>query len=82
MLSVSAVRDERGQFLYFISQIHDITARKEAEARLLESDFRYRATADLLPGFVFEGKVVDGIPQPTWVSDGFELVYRLFAGGI
>ena len=65
----------QGTFQYFISQIQDITARKEAEARLIESDFRYRATADLLPGFVFEGKVVDGIPQPTWVSAGFEQVF-------
>ena len=75
MLSVSLVRDEAGQPLYFISQIQDITARKEAESRLIESDFRHRATADLLPGFVFEGRVVDGIPQPTWVSEGFKRVY-------
>ena len=75
LLSVSLVRDEAGQPLYFISQIQDITARKEAEARLIESDFRHRATADLLPGFVFEGRVVDGVPQPTWVSEGFKRVF-------
>jgi PAS domain S-box-containing protein len=75
MLSVSLVRDEGGQPLYFISQIEDISARKEAEARLIESDFRHRATADLLPGFVFEGRVVGGIPQPTWVSEGFKRVF-------
>ena len=74
-LSVSAVRDDAGQFQYFISQIQDITARKEAEALLTESDFRHRATADLLPGFVFEGAVVGGLPQPIWVSDGFERVF-------
>ncbi len=75
LLSVSAVRGEAGQLLHFISEIQDITARKEAEARLIESDFRHRAIADLLPGFVFEGRVVDAIPQPTWVSDGFERVF-------
>ncbi len=75
LLSVSAVRDDTGRFLYFISQIQDITARKEAEARLIESDFRYRTTANLMPGFVFEGSLVDGVPQPTWVSEGFARVY-------
>ena len=33
------VRDDAGQFHYFISQIHDITARKEAEASLPEVTF-------------------------------------------
>ncbi len=37
LLSVSLVRDDAGGPLYFISQIQDITARKEAEARLVES---------------------------------------------
>ncbi len=74
-LSVSVVRDEAGEFQYFISQIQDITARKEAEALLTESDFRHRAIADLLPGFVFEGAVVDGVPRPTWVSEGFGRVF-------
>jgi PAS domain S-box-containing protein len=75
LLSVSLVSEDGGQPLYFISQIQDITARKEAEARLIESDFRHRATSDLLPGFVFEGRVIDGVPQPTWVSEGFKRVY-------
>ncbi|VTR92980.1 pas domain-containing protein : PAS domain S-box OS=Methanobacterium sp. Maddingley MBC34 GN=B655_1763 PE=4 SV=1: MASE1: PAS_3: PAS_4: PAS_8: PAS_4: PAS_4: PAS_9: HisKA_2: HATPase_c [Gemmata massiliana] len=37
LLSVSLVRDARGQPLYFISQIQDITERKRAEVRLLAS---------------------------------------------
>lgn len=34
--------------------IHDITAQKEAEAELLESERRFRELADLLPMIVFE----------------------------
>ncbi|AMV24268.1 putative diguanylate cyclase YegE [Gemmata sp. SH-PL17] len=37
LLAVSLVRDARGEPLYFISQIQDITERKRAEARLLAS---------------------------------------------
>jgi PAS domain S-box-containing protein len=75
MLSVSLVRDDAGQPLYFVSQIQDITARKQAESQLIDSEFRYRTIANLVPGFVFEGVVRDGQPQPTWVSSGFERVY-------
>jgi PAS domain S-box-containing protein len=75
LLSVSLVRDDAGQPMYFVSQIQDITARKHAESQLIDSEFRYRTIANLVPGFVFEGVIRDGQPQPTWVSSGFERVY-------
>ncbi len=75
LLSVSLVRDDASQPMYFVSQIQDITARKHAESQLIDSEFRYRTIANLVPGFVFEGVVRDGRPQPTWVSSGFEGVY-------
>ncbi len=75
LLSVSLVRDDAGRPMYFVSQIQDITARKDAESQLLDSEFRYRTIANLVPGFVFEGVVRDGKPHPTWVSSGFERVY-------
>ena len=43
LLSVSLVRDEAGQPLYFISQIQDIDARKRAEEALQDSEVRFRA---------------------------------------
>ena len=75
LLSVSLVRDDAGQPMYFVSQIQDISARKHAESQLIDSEFRYRTIANLVPGFVFEGVVREGLPQPTWVSSGFERVY-------
>src|SRR5260221_1591267 len=75
LLSVSLVRDDAGRPMYFVSQIQDITARKDAESQLVDSEFRYRTIANLVPGFVFEGVVREGKPHPTWVSSGFERVY-------
>lgn len=75
LLSVSLVRDAMGEPKYFVSQIQDITNRKLAEEKLIESELRYRTVADLVPGFVFEGIVRDGYTHPTWVSGGFERVY-------
>jgi len=75
LLSVSLVRDDAGEPLYFVSQIQDITARKQAESQLIDSESRYRTIANLVPGFVFEGLVRDGRPHPSWVSNGFERVY-------
>lgn len=75
LLSVSLVREGDGRPLYFVSQIQDITARKEADARLIESELRYRTIADLVPGFVYEGVLSGGHPQTTWASDGFDRVH-------
>jgi signal transduction histidine kinase len=75
LLSGSLVRSPAGQSMYFVAQIQDITERKLAERRLVESELRYRTVADLVPGFVFEGVVRDGNPHPIWVSDGFKRVF-------
>jgi len=75
LLSVSLVRDSGGRPLHFVSQIQDISARKEAEARLIESELRYRIIANLVPGFVYEGILSEGRMHMTWVSAGFERVY-------
>jgi PAS domain S-box-containing protein len=75
LLSVSLVRNGSGQPMYFVSQIQDITTRKNAEKQLIDSEFRYRTIANLVPGFVFEGVLREGYPEPVWVSSGFERVY-------
>lgn len=75
LLSTSLVRGADGEPLYCVAQIQDITARRTAEARLLESELRYRTIVDLAPGFVFEGVLDDGHFLATWASEGFERLH-------
>lgn len=51
-LSVSAVRNDKGRVLYFISQIQDITERKRNEATLIEREHFLRTLSECLPGLV------------------------------
>jgi PAS domain S-box-containing protein len=45
-LTVAIVRDPQGHPLYFVSQVLDITARKQAEAELQQSQEQFRAAFD------------------------------------
>ncbi|HWH70260.1 MAG TPA: PAS domain S-box protein, partial [Candidatus Sulfotelmatobacter sp.] len=47
-LTVGARRDEEGRLLYCVSVIQDITARKQAEAALRQSEERHRVAAEEL----------------------------------
>lgn len=46
LLSVSLVRDEKERPIYFISQIQDITASKQTEIELKQSEKHYRAIVE------------------------------------
>jgi PAS domain S-box-containing protein len=53
LLTVSLVRNQSGQPLYFISQIQDITERKQVQEELRESKARLQAILDHSPNLIF-----------------------------
>jgi PAS domain S-box-containing protein len=65
LLDVTALRDERGAIEGVIGQVQDITARKEAEAALIESEARFRALVQYNPDVIV---VVDRAMRATYVS--------------
>ncbi len=48
-LSVSLVRDDSGEPLYFVSQIEDVTERREHQDALREAEDRFRSAFDEAP---------------------------------
>jgi diguanylate cyclase (GGDEF)-like protein/PAS domain S-box-containing protein len=48
-LSVSLVRNDAGEPLYFVSQIEDVTERRRQEDALLEAEDRFRSAFDEAP---------------------------------
>jgi diguanylate cyclase (GGDEF)-like protein/PAS domain S-box-containing protein len=49
LLSVSLVRDEEGEPLYFVSQIEDVTERRRSQDALLEAEDRFRSAFEEAP---------------------------------
>ncbi len=41
-LTLSTVRDEKGEFLYFLAMLEDVTERKKAEQDLMDSEEKFR----------------------------------------
>ena len=69
LLSVSLVKDENNNPLYFISQIQDITEQKRIEQRIKQSEERYRALVESSPNAIIvhqEGKIVYANPRFTF----------------
>ena len=66
-LSVSMIRDDKGNPLDVIAMIEDINERKEAEQELASSRKKYKDLVDLLPQTVFETDIQGNI---TFVNRG------------
>jgi PAS domain S-box-containing protein len=60
LLSVSLVRDEQNQPLYFISQIQDISDRKQAEASLRSSEERLQFALEASQDGLWDWNIVTG----------------------
>jgi PAS domain S-box-containing protein len=64
-VSSSLVRDAEGSPLYFISHVHDITDRKQAEEALHQADEMLRAMLEAAPVAIF-ALDTEGLVQNIW----------------
>jgi PAS domain S-box-containing protein len=53
LLSVSLVRDEEGEPLYFVSQVQDVSERKRAGEKLREAEEKYRTLVEQIPAVTY-----------------------------
>jgi PAS domain S-box-containing protein len=68
-LHASVVRGERGEMRAIIGQVQDVTARREAEAALRESETRFRALVQYDPDIII---VIDEAMNVTYASPSAE----------
>jgi PAS domain S-box-containing protein len=73
LLSVSLVRDEEGDPLYFVSQIQDVTESKRAEGRLRQAEARYRMLVERMPAVVYIQEI-GGPDSAMYMSPQIELL--------
>lgn len=71
-ISASRYHDHEGRPEGMLVHLRDITARKEAEVRLRESEARYRALLGAMPDPVV---VYDPEGRATFINDGFKQTY-------
>jgi two-component system, cell cycle sensor histidine kinase and response regulator CckA len=68
-LDVALIRDHANKPLYFISQIQDVTARKQADEALRQAEQRFRSLVSNLPGVVYRSTMsAAGEVRDTYVS--------------
>lgn len=71
-LSSSVMRSSKGEPLYIISSVQDITARRQAEAKLLQSEQRLKHAQELSHTGNWE---IDLIKMQMWASDESFRIY-------
>ena len=70
-LSISPVRDHSGQVTHFIGVQKDITARKQAEAALRQTEARFQRLAANVPGMIYQFRLsADGSMSFPYLSPG------------
>jgi len=77
-LNASVVRASDGQLLYLVGHMQDITARRQAESRLRESEARYERHAANVPGVVYQFVYrPDGRKAFLFASEGARTLFGL-----
>lgn len=71
-LSWTAVPLERGERIYATAS--DVTHRKQVEEELRDSQRRYAQILEAVKSYAYSVEVRDGLPSPTWHSEGCEAV--------